>query len=139
VFAESEIVVPAELAALHEKYSGEDGRTWIAGLPALVAAYLDRWQLAIDGPVASGAVALIVPVARRDGSKAVLKLQPVDDETGGEPAALQAWAGQAAVRLLEHDPSSGAMLLERLDASRDLTRWRTTSLPPRSSRTYWSN
>jgi streptomycin 6-kinase len=108
------------LAALHEKYSGEDGRTWIAGLPALVAAYLDRWQLAIDGPVASGAVALIVPVARRDGSKAVLKLQPVDDETGGEPAALQAWAGQAAVRLLEHDPSSGAMLLERLDASRDL-------------------
>ena len=120
MFAESEIVVPAELAALHEKYSGEDGRTWIAGLPALVAAYLDRWQLAIDGPVASGAVALIVPVARRDGSKAVLKLQPVDDETGGEPAALQAWAGQGAVRLLEHDPSSGAMLLERLDASRDL-------------------
>jgi streptomycin 6-kinase len=120
VFAESEIVVPAELAALHEKYSGGDGRTWIAGLPALASAYLDRWQLAIDGPVASGAVALIVPVARRDGSKAVLKLQPVDDETGGEPAALQAWAGQGAVRLLEHDPSSGAMLLERLDASRDL-------------------
>ena len=120
MFAESEIVVPAELAALHEKYSGGDGRTWIAGLPALASAYLDRWQLAIDGPVASGAVALIVPVARRDGSKAVLKLQPVDDETGGEPAALQAWAGQGAVRLLEHDPSSGAMLLERLDASRDL-------------------
>jgi streptomycin 6-kinase len=120
VFGESEIVVPAELAALHEKYSGEDGRIWIAGLPALAAAYLDRWRLAIDGPVASGAVALIVPVGRRDGSKAVLKLQPVDDETGGEPAALQAWAGQGAVRLLEHDPSSGAMLLERLDASRDL-------------------
>jgi streptomycin 6-kinase len=77
--------------------------------------------LATDGPVTSGAVALIIPVACRDGSKAVLKLQPVDDETGGEPAALQAWAGQGAVRLLEHDPSSGAMLLERLDASRDLS------------------
>jgi streptomycin 6-kinase len=121
VSGESEIVVPAELAELHEKYSGEDGRFWIAGLPTLAAAYLDRWELAIDGPVASGAVALIIPVARRDGSKAVLKLQPVDDETGGEPAALQAWAGQGAVRLLEHDPSSGAMLLERLDASRDLS------------------
>jgi streptomycin 6-kinase len=59
-------------------------------------------------------------VVGRDGSKAVLKLQPVDDETGGEPAALQAWAGRGAVRLLEHDPDSGAMLLERLDASRDL-------------------
>ena len=64
------------------------------------------------------APSLIIPVACRDGSQAVLKLQPVDDETGGEPAALQAWAGRGAVRL-EHDPSSGAMLLE-LDASRDL-------------------
>ena len=81
---------------------------------------MDRWELVGDGQVASGAVALIIPVARRDGSKAVLKLQPVDDETGGEPAALRAWAGRGAVQLLEHDPSSGAMLLERLDASRDL-------------------
>ena len=83
--------------------------TWIDG----------SWS--IDGQVACGAVALIIPVARRDGSKAVLKLQPVDDETGGEPAALMAWAGRGAVRLLEHDPDSGAMLLERLDASRDLS------------------
>jgi streptomycin 6-kinase len=117
----SDIVVPAELAELHEKYSGEEGLAWIAQLPALAAANFDRWELATDGPVTSGAVALIIPVACRDGSKAVLKLQPVDDETGGEPAALQAWAGQGAVRLLEHDPSSGAMLLERLDASKDLS------------------
>jgi streptomycin 6-kinase len=113
--------VPAELAELHEKYSGEAGRRWIARLPALAAACVDLWQLTIDGQVACGAVALIIPVAVRDGSKAVLKLQPVDDETEGEPAALQAWAGRGAVRLLEHDPDSGAMLLERLDASRDLS------------------
>jgi streptomycin 6-kinase len=121
VSSDSEIVVPAELAELHEKYSGEEGRAWIAQLPTLAAVYLDRWELATDGPVTSGAVALIIPVACRDGSKAVLKLQPIDDETGGEPAALQAWAGRGAVQLLEHDPSSGAMLLERLDASRDLS------------------
>jgi streptomycin 6-kinase len=118
---EREILVPAELAALHEKYSGEAGRVWIAGLPAMAVASMDRWELAGDGQVASGAVALIIPVARRDGSKAVLKLQPIDNETSGEPAALQAWAGRGAVRLLEHDPDSGAMLLERLDASRDLS------------------
>lgn len=118
---ESEIVVPAELAELHEKYSGEDGRAWIAALPALAATYLDQWQLTIDGSVTSGAVALIIPVLRRDSSRAVLKLQPVDDETGGEPAALQAWAGHGAVALLDHDSSSGVMLLERLDASRDLS------------------
>ena len=117
---EGELIVPAELAELHEKYSGDAGRLWIAGLPAMAVAAMDRWELVGDGQVASGAVALIIPVARRDGSKAVLKLQPVDDETAGEPAALRAWAGRGAVRLLEHDPSSGAMLLERLDASRDL-------------------
>jgi streptomycin 6-kinase len=121
VLSEHAIVVPAELAELHQKWSGEAGRIWIAGLPAMAASYVDRWQLRIDGPVASGAVALIIPVGRHDGSKAVLKLQPVDDETGGEPAALKAWAGRGAVRLLEHDPASGAMLLERLDASRDLS------------------
>jgi streptomycin 6-kinase len=120
MFRESQIVVPAELAELHEKYTGEVGRLWIAGLPALAAVYLERWQLEVDGPVASGAVALIIPVGREDGSRAVLKLQPVDDETSGEPAALRAWAGRGAVQLLEHDPRSGAMLLERLDASRDL-------------------
>jgi streptomycin 6-kinase len=121
VFRESEIFVPAELAELHEKYSGEVGRGWIAGLPALAAVHLERWQLEIDGQVASGAVALIIPVARQDGSRAVLKLQPVDDETSGERAALRAWAGRGAVQLLEHDPRSGTMLLERLDASRDLS------------------
>ena len=121
MFGEAEIVVPAELADLHQKYSGESGRAWISALPALAAMCIDHWQLQIDGVSAFGAVALIIPVARRDGSKAMLKLQPVDDETGGEPAALQAWAGRGAVRLLEHEASSGAMLLERLDAARDLT------------------
>ena len=124
VFAEGQVTVPAELAASHQKYSGESGRAWIAALPALAAACIDRWQLEVDGETAFGAVALIVPVVRRDGSKAVLKLQPVDEETIGEPAALRLWAGRGAVRLLEHDPDSGAMLLERLDASRDLTTMR---------------
>jgi len=121
VFGEARIVVPAELANLHGKYSGESGRAWISALPALAAMCIDHWQLQIDGESAFGAVALIIPVARRDGSKAVLKLQPVDDETSGEPAALKAWAGRGAVRLVEHEAGSGAMLLERLDAARDLT------------------
>jgi streptomycin 6-kinase len=118
---EQRLDVPADLAALHEKHFGEAGRRWIAALPDLAAAWMDRWQLTVDGPVAFGAVALVIPVVRHDGALAVLKLQPVDDETGGEPAALRAWAGRGAVRLLEHDPASGAMLLERLDASRDLS------------------
>ena len=139
VSGDSEIVVPAELAELHEKYSGEEGRAWIAQLPTLAAAYLDRWELATDGPVTSGAVALIIPVACRDGSKAVLKLQPVDDETGGEPAALQAWAGQGAVRLLEHDPVQERCCLSGSMLPETCRRCLTTLLPQRSSPSCWCN
>jgi streptomycin 6-kinase len=71
-----------------------------------------------------GAVALVPPVVQADGTTAMLKLQPIDDETSGEPDALRAWDGHGAVRLLRHDPDSGAMLLERLDAGRTLGAFR---------------
>lgn len=113
--------VPAELAASHRRHHGEAGDRWVAGLSPLAEDLLQRWDLRVDGASAHGAVALVVPVLRSDGTRAVLKLQPVDDETVGEPLALRSWAGRGAVRLLEDDPASGSMLLERLDASRSLT------------------
>ena len=67
-----------------------------------------------------GAVALVLPVMCGDGSPAALKLQPITDDTVGEPDALRAWNGSGAVRLLDHEPVSGSMLLERLDADRTL-------------------
>ncbi|MGR8010749.1 aminoglycoside phosphotransferase family protein [Streptomyces hypolithicus] len=81
---------------------------------------MDLWNLRLDGTPSNGAVALVLPVLREDGTRAALKLQPVDDETGGEPAALRSWAGHGAVSLLEADSRTGAMLLERLDATRSL-------------------
>jgi streptomycin 6-kinase len=112
--------VPDALAASHIKFFGEEGRVWTAALPRLAAECLDRWALRADGPPMCGAVALVLPVVLEDETAAVLKLQPVDDETAGEPAALRAWDGHGAVRLLRHDPDSGAMLLERLDPARTL-------------------
>ncbi|MFG3280386.1 aminoglycoside phosphotransferase family protein [Streptomyces sp. NPDC048111] len=106
--------------ALLASFDDEAGRAWLAALPALAESYLDWWDLRLDGPPAHGTVALVLPVARPDGSRAVLKLQPVDEETRGEPLALRAWAGRDAVRLLDSDPATGTMLLERLDASRSL-------------------
>ncbi|MFI1996581.1 aminoglycoside phosphotransferase family protein [Actinoplanes sp. NPDC020271] len=102
------------------RFFGEATAAWIAGLPGLAADRLDEWGLTADGEPGHGAVAMVVPVRRADGTPAVLKLQPVDDETAGEPIALRAWAGRGAVRLLEHHPGSGSMLLERLDATRGL-------------------
>ncbi|MFD7712161.1 aminoglycoside phosphotransferase family protein [Streptomyces sp. NPDC059785] len=118
--AHDRIRVPDSLAASHHTYFGESGRAWIAALPALAEDCLDRWHLRLDGAPRHGAVALVLPVLRADGTPAALKLQPVDEETYGEPAALRAWAGHGAVSLFEADPRTGAMLLERLDATRSL-------------------
>ncbi|WP_327191661.1 aminoglycoside phosphotransferase family protein [Streptomyces xinghaiensis] len=112
--------VPEALAAAQVRYEGEAGRAWVAALPGLAESYLGRWRLRRDGPVAHGVAALVVPVAGEDGTPAVLKLQPVTDETASEPDALRAWNGDGAVRLLRSDPETGTMLLERLDPARTL-------------------
>jgi len=112
--------IPADLAESHVTYFGDAGRRWIAALPGLAERLQERWALRPDGPPMCGAVALVLPVRLADDTSAVLKLQPIDDETAGEPIALRAWAGHGAVRLLRNDPDSGSMLLERLDAGRSL-------------------
>jgi streptomycin 6-kinase len=119
--ADSRIEVPDELVIWHRKFFGESGRAWIDAAPELAAGLLDRWQLKPDGAATCGAVALVLPVLLVDGTPAVLKLQPVTDHTVGEPDALRAWNGDGAVRLLDDDPESGSMLLERLDADCSLS------------------
>ena len=116
------IDIPRELAASQEKYNGEAGRAFIAGLPERTARFLDHWDLRPDGPPMHGVSALVVPVVRSaDGTAAVLKLQILDEESAGEPAALRAWNGDGAVRLLDLDEPTGTMLLERLDETRMLS------------------
>jgi streptomycin 6-kinase len=118
----SRIDVPAALAASHDEFAGASGRAWIAALPGLAAGFLARWALRQDGPPSHGMVSLVLPVLCADGTPAALKLQPVSDENVGEPIGLRAWDGDGAVRLLDHDPHTGTMLLERLDAARPLSR-----------------
>ncbi|KMS82963.1 MULTISPECIES: aminoglycoside phosphotransferase family protein [Streptomyces] len=114
------IDIPGELAEAQETYNGAAGRAFIAALPDLAADFLHRWRLTLDGPSMNGVSALVLPVVRADGLRAVLKLQLTDEESVGEPVALRVWDGDGAVRLLDHDPATGTMLLERLDESRML-------------------
>ncbi|MGW3723806.1 aminoglycoside phosphotransferase family protein [Streptomyces sp. NPDC000851] len=115
------IEIPDGLAAAQAKFNGEAGQDFIARLPELAAAFLDRWELGLDGRPMHGVAALVLPVLRADGSPAVLKLQLLDEESEGEPVALRVWDGDGAVRLLDHDPDTGTMLLERLDPARMLS------------------
>ncbi|KUN50306.1 hydroxyurea phosphotransferase [Streptomyces avermitilis] len=114
------IDVPEELAASQQKFNGAAGRAFIAGLPRRAADFLERWELRVDGPSMYGVCALVLPVLRADGTPAALKLQPLDEESAGEPLALRRWDGAGAVRLLEHDEATCTLLLERLDEARSL-------------------
>ena len=115
------IDVPDVLIASQCKHGGAHGRAWITSLPQLIANILDRWTLRLDGPARHGMASLVLPVVCADGTAAALKLQPLDEENVGEPIGLRAWDGDGAVRLLDHDPATGAMLLERLNATRPLS------------------
>ncbi|MEU2654391.1 aminoglycoside phosphotransferase family protein [Streptomyces sp. NPDC007325] len=117
-----DIRVPEELAASQAKYNGEAGRAFVAALPGRAREFLDRWGLRLDGPSLYGVASLVLPVERADGTPAALKLQLLDEESEGEPVALRAWGGDGVVRLLEHDPGTGTMLLERADHRRHLSR-----------------
>ncbi|MER7623485.1 aminoglycoside phosphotransferase family protein [Streptomyces sp. NPDC126503] len=115
------IEVPEEFARAQAAYNGAAGRAFVAALPGRAEEFLERWGLRVTGPPMHGAASLVLPVVRGRGP-AVLKLQLLDEETEGEPAALRAWDGRGAVRLLDHDPATGTMLLERLDAGRSPAR-----------------
>lgn len=116
----SDLIVPAEFASVTSRREGEAGRRWLGSLPALAARYCREWGLRLDGEPRHGYVGVVVPALRADGTPAVLKLTWQSTETRGEPLALSTWNGRGAVLLLESDPSSGALLLERLDAGRIL-------------------
>lgn len=130
-FAEALRGRPAE--GLDPAAPGVDGATWLRRLPGLIDAALQRWDLRVDdhvgigertgrprSPSRYGECALVVAVLRRDGTPAALKLTWPHPEARHEHLALRAWDGRGAVRLLAAYPGDGALLLERLDADRDL-------------------
>lgn len=117
IMARGSFVVPEALTASYHRT--EWGRAWLAALPDHVTDVLDRWALRPDGPVAHGMASFVLPVVRTDGTPAVLKLQPVTEDNAAAPVGLRAWDGDGVVRLLADEP--GAMLLERLDATRPLS------------------
>ena len=92
----------------------------MARLPRLVEKSLAEWDLTLDGDPMHGTAALVLPVRRRDGSAAVLKVTWPHAEAEHEHLALQRWEGRGAVRLLAANPGRWAMLLERLHSDRDL-------------------
>ncbi|MEZ2391098.1 aminoglycoside phosphotransferase family protein [bacterium RCC_150] len=112
------VSIPRDLQARYSRTA--EGRAWLSGLPALIGSSLERWQLTVDLEQGvepwNGHGGIVIPVLR-DGMRAVLKVAFPHPEAIVERHALVLWGGTGAVRLLDADPGSCAMVLERLDAA----------------------
>jgi streptomycin 6-kinase len=96
------------------RHNGADP-AWLRALPDLLARLAADWSLTLDPHFPEIAINYVAPAARADGRPCVLKISRHVDETRNEIAALRLWDGDGAARLLEAEPDSGALLIERLD------------------------
>jgi streptomycin 6-kinase len=89
--------------------------SWLDRLPDTIRNLQQRWSLTLGAPFDTDDVscAWVAPVARADGTSAVLKLAMPHMEGEHEIQGLRFWNGDPTVRLLEADDELGAMLLER--------------------------
>lgn len=99
---------------------GSGWAQWLKALPALAAGLLDDWGLRLDGDSMHGFCALVLPVLGDDEVPAVLKISWPHDEEQHEYLMLQALEGNGMPLLFRSDPERHALLMERLDSTRDL-------------------
>jgi streptomycin 6-kinase len=110
-----------DLAATDFAAAGSpEGKAWMAALPSLFRDLARQWDLTADGDLLGrGYNAVVLPV-RQSGRPLALKLTWPPGEARKEADALVAWRARGAVELAACDGPRGALLLERLDASRSL-------------------
>jgi len=91
----------------------EGGDAWLDALPALVARAAERWRLTLGLPFEDGSAAWTAPATAACGTPVVLKISYPHSEARHEAAALGAWAGSGAVRILDSHEDDWALLLAR--------------------------
>jgi len=107
------IISPAfkdRIAAIH----GHTGQKWLESLTDLQEKLARRWSLSDIRPITNLSYNYLVFATRSDQKQVVLKIGVPHQELESEILALQAFDGKGSVRLLEADPTLGALLLERI-------------------------
>jgi streptomycin 6-kinase len=94
---------------------------WLERVPGLVRECVDEWGLWLGEPYVGGASGHVHRVELPDGTPGVLKVWFPHRESEHEADALALWNGEGAVRLLAHDPSRSALLLERCEPGTTLS------------------
>ncbi|MEU4706908.1 aminoglycoside phosphotransferase family protein [Nocardia salmonicida] len=107
------VVLPSSVEDTVRAVFGAAGARWIDELPGVLAGLAAQWGLTeFSAPFGGGTHAYVASARREDGVGVVLKVPMVDEENRAEATALHSYDGDGAVRLLDYDPGSGALLLE---------------------------
>ena len=106
------VYIPKILVDIANKQ--EKHRPWVEALPGVVAHVCKKWNLKPGEPIVEHTTcSYVVPCTMIDGVKAILKIGLPHPEAEHEMDGLRIINGGPTVRLLEFDPGSGAMLLEK--------------------------
>jgi streptomycin 6-kinase len=92
---------------------------WVERLPGMVAELADEWGCTPGRPLDGATESFVLDVKLHDGTPAVLKLLVPRDQqvVANEITLLSLAGGEGCPRLLRHDVSRGALLMERLGRS----------------------
>ena len=94
---------------------GAGAGPWCDALPRVVDECSRHWGLELDEALSGGTSRVFIGRSRGGGG-VVLKLTPDRTVTDTEALALRAWAGTPqVVDLLDADPETGALLLEKVE------------------------
>ena len=107
------LTVPKRLAATCRRRP--EWSAWLKRLPDALRDLEHRWSFTLGAPFEGASCAWVAPVARANGTSAVLKLGMPHMEGEHELDGLRFWDGDPTVRLLEADNNLNAMLLERCE------------------------
>jgi len=100
---------------------GEEGRAWLNRLPDLITICRERWDLSIKPPLPDLSYNFVAAATRDGGSETILKIGVPNVELTTEIEALRLYGGKNAVKLLEADPTLGALLLQRVTPGNPLS------------------
>lgn len=100
----------------------DQAKFWLKGLPKSIERAQLAWGLSLGPPFGANhaSCSWVAKAKRSDGSSAILKFGLPHFEAHDEAIALQHWDGNGAVRLLEYEPDTGAMLLELCEPGHSL-------------------
>jgi streptomycin 6-kinase len=109
-----QITIPSALRDNVTAAWNGSGPRFLDALPTTLDEIAVAWDLRL-GDAYGLSFHWVCAATRADGTPAVLKLGVPDGHLDSEALALRLWDGAGAVRLLEHDPVRGALLLEKAD------------------------